>query len=125
VATVNLTDFFGLVEVPGKTYLQRTTTTPKSMQGIAFTNKSTGYTPVYSVLHKLTSTDVELIAAPNASKHRCFLTGIGGDWSQTSANGAVQTYARVYASGDSLRLQAFSPNTNRPVKADASCIQLN
>jgi hypothetical protein len=118
------TDYFGLIDRNSKTYLERTSTNPRPGEGIAFVQSVPGYTPIYSVLHRATSSDIELIAAPSAIKHRCFISGIGGDWSQTSNGGAIQPYAQVYYSSGAQRLRVASPNSNSPVTAEASCVQL-
>jgi hypothetical protein len=68
--------------------------------------------------------DVELIAAPNAGKHRCFITGVGGDWTTTDASGAVQPYAEIYQSSGAIRFRVFSPRGVDQNSAEASCIQI-
>jgi hypothetical protein len=124
VSTSAKTDSFSLVENAPSTIFQRTAATPKPMQGTSWTTTCPGYTPVYSVNHKRTYNDVELIAAPNAGKHRCYLTGIGGDWVKTNVSGTVQPYAQIYLSGDSTRLRVVSPVGADTVFAEASCFQI-
>src|SRR5262249_23900135 len=90
----------------------------------AFTYNCASWTPTLSVKHKGTYSDVELIAAPNAKKHRCFLTGISGDWTATRNNGTVQPYAEIYFSGQSTRLRVAPTSGNDRVYAEASCVQI-
>jgi hypothetical protein len=119
-------DFFGIRELGPVSNLQRQVSKAGAFESAAFTYNCSGWTPTISVLHKGTSTDVELIAAPNAKKHRCVLTGIGGNWTVTASNGTVQPSAEIYSSGQSTRLRVFSPSTNNidRVYAEASCIQI-
>jgi hypothetical protein len=119
-------DFFGIRELGMVSNLQRQVSKAGAFESEAFAYNCSGWTPTISVLHKGTSTDVELIAAPNAKKHRCVLTGIGGNWTATASDGKVQSFAEIYPSGQSTRLRVFSPSTSNidRVYAEASCIQI-
>lgn len=113
-------DFFGVREAGTSTMLQRQVSKNGAFEGASFSYGCTGWTPAYSVLHKSTVSDVELIAAPNAKKHRCFLTGISGDW--TNEN---QPFARIYESAGSLRLKVSPAGGGASgILAEASCIQI-
>jgi hypothetical protein len=117
-------DFFGVRESGPASYLQRMISKQGAFESQAFAYNCSGWVPTFSVLHKGTSGDVELIAAPNAKKHRCILTGISGNWSATSNNGTVQPYAEIYTSDQSTRLRAVPSISTEPVYAEASCIQI-
>lgn len=104
--------------------LQRTISKVGAFESEAFAYGCNGWTPTFSVLHKGTSTDVELIAAPNAKKHRCILTGISGNWRVTANNGKIQPFAEIYSSGQSTRLRVSQNSTTDRIYAEASCIQL-
>lgn len=118
-------DFFG-VRVDGTdSLLERRISQHGAFEGRAFAYGCGGWKPTYSVVRAGTAGDIELIAAPNGAKHRCFLTGISGDWSKASPDATVQPYAEIYRSGQSIRLRAVSAMPgNNPVFAEASCIQI-
>lgn len=120
----SLQALFGLTERSSVTSLQKNAPVPVPMAGSAWTSRCAGYTPVYSVNHRRTYDDVELVASPNASKHRCLLTGIGGDWLHTDATGAVQPFAEIYQSGGAIRMRVRSPLGTNMAYAEASCIQI-
>ncbi len=112
-------DFYGTKENLANTLLMRQVSKAGAFEGASFGYGCTGWTPQYSVKHKATTSDVELIAAPNAKKHRCFLTGLSGDW--TTEN---QPFAKIYESGNSIRLQVSAAGGPTAVSAEASCVQI-
>jgi len=118
-------DSFGVRVSGADTLLERRISQPGAFEGEAFAYGCGGWKPTYSVVGAGTASDIELIAAPNGAKHRCFLTRISGDWSKTSPDAAIQPYAEIYRSGQSIRLRAVSAAPgNDPVFAEASCIQI-
>lgn len=126
LSRINEKDFFGIKEVGANSELRRQISKVGAFQSEAFAYNCSGWTPTFSVLHKGTTGDTELIAAPNGKKHRCILTGISGNWATTAAGGTVQPYAQIYSSGTSIRLRVV-PATGAPadvISAEASCIQI-
>lgn len=117
-------DFYGVRESGSASLFERMISKQGAFEGQAFAYGCAGWSPTFSVLHKSTASDIELIAAPNAKKHRCILTGISGDWSATRNNGTVQPYAEIYSSGQSTRLRVAPTTGNDRVYAEASCIQI-
>ncbi len=65
-----------------------------------------------------------IASADRAARSRCFITGIAGNWTVTSANGTVQPYAEIYYAADGVHLHVASADARYPVSAYASCIQL-
>lgn len=118
-------DFYGVRLNGTDTLLERRISHNGAFEGEAFAYGCGGWKPNYSVVGAGTAGDIELIAAPNGAKHRCFLTRISGDWSRTSPDASIQPYAEIYRSGQSIRLRAVSAVPgNDPVYAEASCIQI-
>jgi hypothetical protein len=118
-------DFFGIRISGSDTLLERRISEPGAFEGRAFAYGCSGWKPTYSVVGAGTTGDVELIAAPNGAKHRCFLSRISGDWSKTSPDATIQPFAEIYRSGQSIRMRAVSAVAgNDPVYAEATCIQI-
>ncbi|MFZ5637763.1 MAG: hypothetical protein ACOY82_14375 [Pseudomonadota bacterium] len=93
--------------------------------GEAWTFGSPAWTPVYLARDVLSTDDVELVAAADAPRARCFLTGIAGAWSGARREGAQQPFAEIVAaSSGELRLRVWPASGSDRVQAYASCIAL-
>jgi len=127
--------FVGLEEHSSSTWLTRRASrlTPYNDYGPfeaeAWSSGCNGWTPIYEATHVESRGDVVIAPPDRASKSRCFITGIGGDWSTTNAGGTVQSYAEIYYAPNGVHLHVQSAGDPAepgfmPVSAYASCIQL-
>jgi hypothetical protein len=115
---------FGIVVNAGNTFLRRLAAAPAPFQSAASWNGVAGWTPTkLAKVNVVTGGNVELVAAPNAKKFRCFITGIGGDWQTVSANGTVQPYAQVCPSGTAIRFRVGGGSLDS-TSAEATCIRI-
>ncbi len=75
--------------------------------------------------HVYSSDDVFLLPAAQATKARCFITGITGAWSSTRNERRLQPFAEIYTAPNGDQRLRVAPGPGQPedrVGAYASCI---
>jgi hypothetical protein len=96
---------------------------PFQLEASSFTCQ--GYSPSYIVRDVYSSSDAVVLAAAQASKARCFISGISGAWSSTRDDGATQPYAEIYsASNGDIRMRVAPSTGSDNVGAYASCVRV-
>jgi hypothetical protein len=83
-----------------------------------------GYSPTYIVRDVYSTSDALVLAASQATKARCFISGITGAWSSTRDDGSTQPYAEIYSAGNGdIRMRVAPTTGNDNVGAYASCVR--
>ncbi len=96
---------------------------PFQLEASSFTCQ--GYSPSYIVRDVYSTSDALVLPAAQASKARCFVSGISGAWSSTRDDGATQPYAELYsASNGDIRMRVAPSAGSDSVGAYASCVRV-
>lgn len=116
----------GRVNLDHRHRLNPTTNYPAApLTGESWTFGSPAWLPTYLAKDVLSMNDVELVAAANAAKARCHITGIVGAWSSTRKQGTQQPFAEILkASSGEIRLRVWPTEGSDRVWAYASCVAL-
>jgi hypothetical protein len=120
-------DGLGIFDISAKTFLARKGGSKNLYQTEATSSGCTGWTPKYSVQHALAysnSGPITLIAAPNAIKHRCYISGVSGDWQSVNSSGIAQPFADVKVVGSAITLEVGPNVPGKVIRAEATCIQI-
>jgi hypothetical protein len=98
---------------------------PGPFTGESWTTGCKAWTAEYVVKDAFTTSDVQLVAADQSKRVRCFITGVTGAWSSTRNHATVQPYAEIYlGAAKDTRLHVSPTSEVDRVGAYASCIRL-